>query len=201
MRGKIDLSGHKLANVYRAPAPRERWKRYKPPKLHDDIYAQLVRLVDGAVRDALANHPEYLTKVGQRNARPSIIKRVTGTLWGYGKEASFAAQAARGRSVDVVDAPQAMAAETDDGVKAVSSTDGLITWPIPVTPVSGVALGGGAAFNATADKAVLVIRNHFGRVGVAIDYSGEAVGIPLTADQATWPLSALKQAYEFGLLG
>ena len=211
MRGKIDLSQHKFANVYRAPAPRERWKAYRPPELRDDVYRQLVRLVDGAVRDAFANHPEYLTKIGQRNVRASVVKRVAGTLWGYGKEVtvnvSFAAQAARGRSIDVVDAPQAVAAETDDGGKPMSSTDGLFTWPVPVAFVEAV-LGGGADFDATADKPVLVVSNNFcGVTTFAIDWRGiaprkgeKSFRIPLTHEQARWPLADLRQAYEFQMI-
>lgn len=55
-------------------------------------YRQLWRIVDSAVRDALAHHPEYLTPKGHINARRSITKRVTGAVLGY------AVQAARGRS-------------------------------------------------------------------------------------------------------
>lgn len=67
-------------------------------KTPDATYRQLWRLVDGAVRDTFANHPEYLTQAGNRSARHSIIKRVVGTLHGY------ATQVARGRSVPCEDA-------------------------------------------------------------------------------------------------
>lgn len=53
--------------------------------------AQLRRVVDGAVRDALNMHPEYLTERGRAKALNGIAKRVTGALKG------FAAQAAEGR--------------------------------------------------------------------------------------------------------
>jgi len=53
---------------------------------------QLRRVVDGAIRDCLNQHPEYFTRCGAKNARRSILKRVVGSLTGY------AAQAARGRS-------------------------------------------------------------------------------------------------------
>lgn len=55
-------------------------------------YNQLYRVVDGAVFDALWNHPDYLTDKGRRNARSSVVKRVTGAVLGY------AEQSARGRS-------------------------------------------------------------------------------------------------------
>lgn len=97
MRGKIDLTGHKLAGVFRPPAKSERHRRYRAEKMPDATYRQLLRLVDGAVRDCFANHPEYLTKIGRRSAQGSIVKRVAGSLWGYAKditkEKSFTATA------------------------------------------------------------------------------------------------------------
>lgn len=97
MRGKLDLGTHKLANVYRAPASRERWKRARMEKRPDEIYVQLWKLVGGAVRDTFASHPEYLTEAGRRAAERSITKRVTGTLHDY------ATQVARGRSAGMPD--------------------------------------------------------------------------------------------------
>ena len=69
------------------------WKRSKPPK-GDEIYKQLWRVVDGAVADAFAMHPDYLTKKGQHGhtARLSIVKRVTGSVL------SYAERSAEGRS-------------------------------------------------------------------------------------------------------
>ena len=55
-------------------------------------YRQLWRIVDGAVRDALDSHPDYLTKKGRESARNSITKRVTGAVLGY------ATEVAQGRS-------------------------------------------------------------------------------------------------------
>lgn len=55
-------------------------------------YRQLQRIVDGAVRDAFAMHPEYLTRSGRKFARGSITKRVAGSILGY------AEQSAQGRS-------------------------------------------------------------------------------------------------------
>lgn len=60
-------------------------------------YRQLWRVVDGAVFDALYNHPDYLTDKGRRNARESINKRVVGAVYGYALEAqgrSLASEAA-----------------------------------------------------------------------------------------------------------
>ena len=74
-------------------------------------YRQLWRIVDGAVRDTLLQHPGYLTQKGKRSLRMSLNKRVTGAVLGY------AAQAARGRSV-----VQAAAAE---GGPARPRTSGL----------------------------------------------------------------------------
>jgi hypothetical protein len=105
VRGRIDLHGHKLANLYRAPAERQPWKRVRREKCPDELYRQLWALVRGAVRDTFANHPEYLTPAGRQSAERSITKRVTGTLHGY------ATQVARGRSVASVDASMNAAAE------------------------------------------------------------------------------------------
>lgn len=104
MRGRIDLGTHKLANVFRAPAERRKWKRARREKCPDEQYRQLWDLVAGAVRDTFAVHPEYLTEAGQRAAERSITKRVTGTLYGY------ATQVARGRSIGVQDVARDLAA-------------------------------------------------------------------------------------------
>jgi len=55
-------------------------------------YRQLWRVVDGAVADAMKQHPDYYTNSGTRKARASIVKRVTGAVMGY------AEQSAQGRS-------------------------------------------------------------------------------------------------------
>lgn len=67
-------------------------------------YRQLWRVVDGAVFDALYTHPEYLTPAGKRWARQSVVKRVTGAVYG------FAGQSAQGRS-GVSPAPDRVAAD------------------------------------------------------------------------------------------
>jgi hypothetical protein len=56
-----------------------------------EAYAKMWGIVDGGVADALKKHPDYLTPKGQRSARTSIVKRVTGTVIG------FAEQSARSR--------------------------------------------------------------------------------------------------------
>ena len=69
-------------------------KPIKPPKGERTSYAALWRVVDGAVSDAIAMHPEYLAGAKDKRAvRNSIVKRVTGAVHGY------AVQAARGRSL------------------------------------------------------------------------------------------------------
>lgn len=62
---------------------------------HGYNYVQLWKIIDGAVFDALKMHPEYLTDRGHRNARLSIVKRVTGAVLGYATEVS---PLAKGRS-------------------------------------------------------------------------------------------------------
>lgn len=55
-------------------------------------YLQLWKIIDGAVRDTFANHPEYLSgRVAEHIVRQSVVKRATGQLWG------FAGKPARGR--------------------------------------------------------------------------------------------------------
>lgn len=47
-----------------------------------DAYAQLWRVVDGAVRDAFAAHPDFLTEKG-KHCRASVTKRVVGNVLGF----------------------------------------------------------------------------------------------------------------------
>ena len=97
MRGKIDLGDHKLAGLFRPPAKRTPWyarSRIPATKRPDATYRQIWSIVDGAVSDTFANHPEYIAPNKQRAViMASIVKRVTGSLHGY------ATQVARGRSV------------------------------------------------------------------------------------------------------
>ena len=67
-------------------------RRLKPEK-GNHHYRQLWRVVDGAVADAIAQHPEYIALGAQKRVvRQSIVKRVTGAVLGY------AVEAAKGRS-------------------------------------------------------------------------------------------------------
>lgn len=106
MRGSIDLTTHKLAGLYKPPAKRTRTTAMV--KCPDNTYRQVWRLADGAVRDCFANHPDYLTTKGKMHARLSLVKRVTGTFYGY------ATQVAKGGS----ETPANVA-----GVDAATSTD------------------------------------------------------------------------------
>jgi hypothetical protein len=56
-------------------------KKLKPPKgePHSE-YHKIWRQVDGVVRQTFKAHPEYLTDSGRRNARLSLVKRITGQL-------------------------------------------------------------------------------------------------------------------------
>lgn len=62
-------------------------KRIKPEK---PLYLsgegrKIWRVVDGAIRDALTHHPDYLTTKGAKGyqARRSIAKRVAGAVMSY----------------------------------------------------------------------------------------------------------------------
>lgn len=55
-----------------------------PTRRNSAVYRALWNIVDGAVRDALKNHPEYLSgTVKERTVRESIDKRVVGALEGF----------------------------------------------------------------------------------------------------------------------
>jgi hypothetical protein len=77
-------------------------------------YRQLWRVVDGAVFDALYNHPDYLTDKGRYSARTSINKRVVGAVLG------FAEQSAKGRKGDGT--PKPTADRVGAGATALSRT-------------------------------------------------------------------------------
>ena len=51
-------------------------------------YHSLWRVVDGAVADCINKHPEYLTDRGRRSLQASITKRVTGSVFGFAREAA-----------------------------------------------------------------------------------------------------------------
>ncbi len=67
----------------------KRKRRYRikseKPSHQTGFNRQVWRVVDGAIRDAFLNHPDYLTKKGSRAAcaRRSLAKRVTGALLSY----------------------------------------------------------------------------------------------------------------------
>lgn len=67
---------------FHPPRPRFRSIRLKMPVGKDQPgYAQLWRVVDGAVYTALHHHPEYLAPdVPEQRVRESINKRVVGQL-------------------------------------------------------------------------------------------------------------------------
>lgn len=122
-RAKIDLSGHKLAGLYRAP-PRASKRNALRKGGGDAVRRQLWRLVDGAVRDAFACHPEYLTPLGQIKAVQAINKRVTGALHGY------AAQAAQGRSAPSADVTMNAAADTAGPRFSMVQSEGKSSWDL-----------------------------------------------------------------------
>jgi len=64
-------------------------KRSRPPK-GGSAYQRLWRVVEGAVADAFAQHPEYLTAVGARGrcARLSVTKRVTGAVLSFAEQSA-----------------------------------------------------------------------------------------------------------------
>lgn len=80
-------------------------RRYSKPTLPPkekpgSAYHNLWAVVDGAVRDAFHNHPEYLTDKGRQSARKSVVKRVTGSVISFAK-AKGRRKAVDGRHVTV----------------------------------------------------------------------------------------------------
>lgn len=51
-----------------------------PPERTDPTYRALWEIVDRAVGDAFARHPDYLTPHGRDKAQQSVNKRVVGAL-------------------------------------------------------------------------------------------------------------------------
>ncbi len=88
-RGQLDLSGHKHAKRT-MPTRSRAYKPQRPGKQYGEIW----RMVDGAVRDAFASHPEYVQQSYLRSARLSITKRVTGAVNGYVASATKGREAA-----------------------------------------------------------------------------------------------------------
>ena len=83
------------------PAPRLKPKKLRPLRSATPFRRAIWKIVDGAVRDALFEHPEYL-RSGAREltVRRSINKRVVGALAGYVGEKGLASSQApdEGRS-------------------------------------------------------------------------------------------------------
>ena len=67
-------------------------RRRRPVQDKGRAYRQLWRIVEGAIADAFAAHPDYLTERGRHLVASSVTKRVVGAVMGY------AEQSARGRS-------------------------------------------------------------------------------------------------------
>ena len=67
---------------------KKRRYRLKPEKKPSTDYTQLWRVIDGAVRDAIEHHPDYLSDKGRQyaSARRSIVKRAVGAVLGYQAE-------------------------------------------------------------------------------------------------------------------
>lgn len=68
-------------------APVARTPAQSPAKMKRPDHHRLWRLVEGAVLDAFANHPEYLTEAGKKSAVQSVTKRVVGQIVGHATEA------------------------------------------------------------------------------------------------------------------
>lgn len=81
-----------------------------PYKKDDPTYRQIWRVVDGALRDAFSEHPDYIEHVNPRrrdHIRASVVKRVTGQVHGY--------MAEKGRSTSRVAVESEAAAAYDGG--------------------------------------------------------------------------------------
>lgn len=88
-----------------------RLRRHRPQNTGRH-YRQLWRIVDGAVRDTLLQHPDYVTPKGQRCLRMSVNKRITGAVLGYAEQSArgrSAVQAAAAEGGSVIDAPSLIA--------------------------------------------------------------------------------------------
>jgi hypothetical protein len=80
--GKPDLA--RMKAVLEATAMQLMLRRKKPPKMAPySLYSKIWRIVDGAVKDALHKHPDYLTLKGKISARESIDKRAVGAVQAF----------------------------------------------------------------------------------------------------------------------
>jgi len=95
--------------------------------MSDRAYAQLWRVADGAVRDALRKHPDYLTPKGQRSARRSIVKRVTGTVLGFALQ-----EAKRQRELAVTDDRSAKGNHQAVGAATTPAAEAGAFFPQPI---------------------------------------------------------------------
>lgn len=90
MIADLDWRSQKSPNLKRLTTlvettSREMMLRRKRPQtvVNHSQYYKIWRIVDGAVKDALYNHPDYLTAKGKVSARESIVKRATGAVKGF----------------------------------------------------------------------------------------------------------------------
>lgn len=58
----------------------KRTHKRNPAYLKYNKNRKLFRIIEGAVMDAMNQHPEYFTEAGQNSALPSITKRVCGAV-------------------------------------------------------------------------------------------------------------------------
>lgn len=71
-------------------------RRYKPVKSPTE-YQRIWKIVDGAVRDCLKMHDDYVSPAKVSNLRRSITKRVTGAMVGHMKAESESSRGSRAR--------------------------------------------------------------------------------------------------------
>lgn len=78
---------------------RPRPRRIRPVR-RGDAYGQLWRLVDGALADTLAQHPEWVVQGYEQRLRRSAAKRITGQILAWARERARAesSPAGEGRS-------------------------------------------------------------------------------------------------------
>ena len=122
-------------------------KRIAPLKAPSPHYRQIWRLVDGALRDCLESHPDYLTPAGKRGARLSIIKRVTGALSGYVEQSTRGrsgenSAATIGRGLRQGQRPGFRSRRKPKSVlMSVEQTEGGAILPASLSPISGERAG------------------------------------------------------------
>jgi hypothetical protein len=102
-------------------------KKRTKPQGQGAYYAQLWRIVDGAVADAFHNHPDYLA-AHEKNVRASVNKRVVGAIL------SFVEQSARGRPVQAAVEPKSSFSDMAAWRGATRQVWGGLHWPSPQSP-------------------------------------------------------------------